>query len=76
MVDGFVADWKRAGRTILLATHRRGLAVRAADRVAVLVAGRLRRYCLPEELDRADLASPGAAVPEALSESAPEPGAV
>jgi ABC-type multidrug transport system ATPase subunit len=55
MVDGFVEAWKRAGRTVLLATHRRGLAVRAADRVVVLGAGRLLRYCRPSELDPADL---------------------
>jgi ABC-type multidrug transport system ATPase subunit len=55
MVDGFLDGWKRAGRTVLLATHRRGLAVRAADRVVVLRAGRLLRYCRPSELEPADL---------------------
>ena len=51
MVDSFVTEWKEEGRTILLATHRRGLALRSADRVAVLGAGRLKRYCRPQELD-------------------------
>ncbi len=58
MVDELVDEWKRAGKTVLLATHRRGLAVRRADRAVVLHAGRLRRYCRPEELDPADL-NPG-----------------
>ena len=63
MVDRFVADWREAGRTILLATHRRGLAVSKADRVAVLESGRLRRYCRPQELDPSDLRSSAVAEP-------------
>lgn len=55
MVDEFVDEWRSGGGTVLLATHRRGLAVRKADRVAVLQAGRLQRYCRPEELEPADL---------------------
>lgn len=55
MVDDFVDEWRAGGGTVLLATHRRGLAVRKADRVAVLQAGRLHRYCTPEELEPADL---------------------
>lgn len=55
MVDDFVDEWRAGGGTVLLATHRRGLAVRKADRVAVLQAGRLHRYCAPEKLEPADL---------------------
>ncbi len=55
MVDDFVDEWRAGGGTVLLATHRRGLAVRKADRVAVLQAGCLHRYCRPEELEPADL---------------------
>lgn len=55
MVDDFVDEWKARGGTVLLATHRRGLAVRKADRVTVLQAGRLQRFCTPEELEAADL---------------------
>ena len=55
MVDDFVDEWRAGGGTVLLATHRRGLAVRKADHVAVLQAGRLHRYCRPDELEPADL---------------------
>ena len=62
MVDDFVDAWRADGRTVLLATHRRSLAVRKADRVAVLQAGRLQRFCTPQELEPADL-DPRAALP-------------
>ena len=47
MVDGFVDEWKRAGRTVLLATHRRGL----ADPLE----GHTHRAAYEAELQRDDL---------------------
>ncbi|UCG75605.1 MAG: heme ABC exporter ATP-binding protein CcmA [Gemmatimonadota bacterium] len=72
MVDEFVGEWKRDGRTVLLATHRRGQAVSGADRVAVLQSGRLRRFCLPSELEPGDLdpEEPEPGRPESHAEAA------
>lgn len=48
LVDGLVEEMREAGRTMVLASHRRGRTLEGADRVAVLEDGRLVRFGSPD----------------------------